>query len=237
MGKYFTSQVASRFFLTQCVVLLSSSVALANQTFGTHYDQLSAAEKNTLNNGGQVAVFTPVADSPWPECKIYQMIKATPEEAAAVFHDYEKHKDYFPNLKKSTIIKKIDRATVQVSYKMEIPLVWPLSPMEENYTVQDHVQSLPEGSYQVGWTLVRADNATRSEGETHFEPVGSNTLMTYRTIVVTTRTGASWVVESVKQTAKEAASAIVGRIQTFHERNDALLREEIAALREAVRAE
>lgn len=226
MGKNFSTHS----FVASCVLVLGSSSVFA----GT-FDKLTPAQQKELNRGAQVAVFTPVANSPWPECKIYQMIKATPEEAAAVFHDYEKHKEYFPNLKVSTIAKKIDRATVQVNYKLEIPLVWPLSPMEENYTVQDHVQAIPsEGSYQVSWTLVRADNATRSEGETYYEPVGSNTLMTYRTIVVTTRTGASWVVESVKQTARDAASAIVKRIQGMHDSQGALLQDEISALRQAV---
>jgi hypothetical protein len=230
VGNHFSSQ----FGLMGCVFLLSTS--LGSVALASHYDQLTPDQQKELNKGGQVAVFTPVANSSWPECKVYQMIKASPEEAAAVFHDYEKHKEYFPNVKQSSIVKVIDRATVQVSYMMEIPLVWPLSPMEEHYTVQDHVKSTPaDGSYEVSWNLVRADNATRTEGETSFEPVGTSTLMSYRTIVVTTRTGASWVVESVKQAAKDAAHAIVNRIQNFHDRNDSVLQDEVSLLREALR--
>ena len=220
------SALAALFVVSFCVI--SSVTSLAG-----NFEKFSNADQQKLLKGQQLSMFKEVGEV-WPETMVYQVIKATPEECAAVFHDYNRHKEYFPNVTASYISKNINKSTVEVTYKMEIPTIWPFPALTENYTVKDQVKKGDGGSFEITWSLVRADNASKSQGSIAFEPVGSDTLMSYKNLVVTTRTGASFVKENVKKTAREAGTAIVNRIQDFHNQGGSTLQGELSALREAL---
>ncbi|MBI2712593.1 MAG: hypothetical protein HYX41_07060 [Bdellovibrio sp.] len=220
-------------------ILGRSFIALCSITFGLsglagNYDKLSQSQKAELNRGKQVGVFTDVAGSAWQQSMIYQMIKSTPEEAAAVFFDFERHPEYFPDLVSAQIARKIDKKTMEVNYQMEIPTIMFFPSFTENYTVRDVLSKEADGAYKVSWTMIRADSASRMEGEIVFEQVGSQTLMSYRTLVVPNRTGSGLVAGKVPGKAKAAGSAIVNRIEATRTSGTGLMAEELSALREAL---
>ena len=66
-------------------------------------DDLTAEQRRTIDEGRVVFVTTDVPTSAWPRACVYQRIDATPEEAAAVFTNYERQLTYIPNLKQATI--------------------------------------------------------------------------------------------------------------------------------------
>src|SRR5215213_8631876 len=79
-------------------------------------DELSAAQQEVIDRGGQVFVTEDVRGSPWPRASVFQYVDATPEEAAAVFADYDRHATYMPGLKSSRISRVVDGHTVEVDY-------------------------------------------------------------------------------------------------------------------------
>ncbi|MGQ0640563.1 MAG: hypothetical protein ACT4P6_07305 [Gemmatimonadaceae bacterium] len=146
---------------------------------------LTAAERAQIDSGRQVVVTEGVAGASWPRVTIYQFIAASPEDAAAVFTDYERHVTFLPNVLRSHISHVIDSATVEVDYTLRVPFV-----RDESYTVRDQLTTFVTDSltgargYRVQWTLVRAMSTKAVDGEAFFQAYGAGTLLTYRNLVV-----------------------------------------------------
>jgi hypothetical protein len=136
-----------------------------------------------------VLVTQDVEGSSWPSACTYQRVDAAPEEVAAVFADYSRHKIFIPGLKKSTISRVVDRATMEVDYVLDVPIV-----ADEAYTVRDSVSASSNGEeYRVEWSLVRATSTRATIGSVRFERYSAapgtpddahgGTLMTYCNLV------------------------------------------------------
>jgi hypothetical protein len=126
---------------------------------------LSAAQRDSLDRGDLVVIVEPRPASAWPAVTVYSFIEATPEEAAAVFTDYERHATHIPAVTKARISRVIDRATVEVDYTLAVPLL-----PDEHYTVRDHVSRAGPDGYRVDWTLVRASSTKATTGHALFTP-------------------------------------------------------------------
>jgi hypothetical protein len=103
-------------------------------------------------------------ESPWPAVTIVTFVRATPEEAAAVFSDYESHSSYLPSTKRSRISRVISPTDVEVDYVVSIPIV-----SDEEYTVRDRL-SRDSAGYRVDWSLVRASSTKGTVGHARFTP-------------------------------------------------------------------
>ena len=142
-------------------------------------DELTAEQRRTIEEGRVVFVTLDVATSAWPRACVYQRIDASPEEAAAVFTNYERQLAYIPNLKEATISRVIDPLTVEVDYTLDLPIV-----ADEHYTVRDQLSTSPDGaSYRIDWLLLRATSTKATEGSVRFEPHGHGALMAYCNLV------------------------------------------------------
>ena len=219
------------------LILVSSSFA-----FASSMSDLSPEQQNDVRNGKKIEKFQNFSISAWPEGTFYQRVEATPEEAAAVFFDYALHKDYFPDLRASRIVKQINPSTAHVAYHMHKDLWWPLSPVDEHYVVEDHLSSYDSGrSFHIEWKMVKEssdlNDLSDSVGDVRFEPMGTATLMVYRTLVVPKRTGASLGKEGAKQSMRDATSILEARIERLHKDQPALLKGEIENLHKALEVE
>jgi hypothetical protein len=208
------SSVVSSLFVCAAVF------AGVQNAFAGALDELNDADQNRVKKGDQVAVFQDVANAPWPKCFIYQRIEATPEEAAAVFADYNHHEAFIPNVKQSSVSREINKTTVEVDYSLSLPL----GLGSETYTVRDRVSTYDRGAgYKIEWTLVRADSTKSSDGNIRFEPLGNGTLMVYTSFIVPGRMGSSlkWVVDGAKNSVKETAQAVANQVEKerLHEPN------------------
>src|SRR5687768_14714295 len=97
---------------------------------------LDSVQLASIAAGRQVVVAEKVAGSSWPRVIVYQFIAASPEQATAVFIDYERHASFLPNVKRSRVSLTLDSVTVEVDYILNVPIV-----ADESYTVRDRLTS------------------------------------------------------------------------------------------------
>ena len=202
-------------------------------------NELSPEQRAMIDAGSQVVLKWEVSGSPWPRACVFQFIDATPEEAAAVFTNYERHIAFIPNLRKATISRRIDSVTEEVDYTLRLPIV-----ADEDYTVRDHLSTYDDGaSYKIEWTLVRATSTKVTEGSVRFERHRSDkkqrdgTLMAYCNLVTPGSRLARFAFIRSKAIAqvREAARAIAAEVERERAGDRALLDAELRPLRAASR--
>ena len=141
-------------------------------------DQLSVQDVKTLQTGRQVVQTEKVEGLPWPRFSIYQVVKAKPEEAIAVFFDYNNARDFIPNVKLSEISRQISASSQEVSYSVDVPIL-----ADECYTTRNSLSSDGD-TYRIQWTLLKATSMKSTEGCFTAEPMGDGQcLIRYRNLV------------------------------------------------------
>jgi hypothetical protein len=200
--------------------------------------ELSATQRDLLDRGAQVFVTTPVDGSRWPRASVYQYVDATPEEAAAVFADFDRHATYMPGLERSRIARVIDPRTVEVDYVLAVPIM-----SDERYTVRDRLsRDLKAGSYKVEWTLVKASSTKAAEGSVRFEPYRNRQLSRDGTLVAYVNlvspgsrlAGIGFVRNKGLARVRETVRALVQRVEAERQGEPAVLAHQVAALRVAL---
>lgn len=203
--------------------------------------ELTAEQRATIDDGRQVFLTWDVSGSAWPRACVYQHIDAMPEEAAAVFANYDRHLAFIPKLRKSTISRVIDPVTAEVDYTLSVPIV-----ADEHYTVRARLSTYNGGvSYKTEWTLVRATSTKATEGNVRFEPHRSvrsqrdGTLMAYCNLVTPGSRLAKLGFIKSKGLAliRETGGAIVAEVERERAGNRALLDAELRTLRSALLVE
>jgi hypothetical protein len=210
-----------------CSFLFSS-----NASFAGALDELSPTDQEKVKNEQQVSIFHDIAGEAWPDATIYQYIKATPEEAAAIFFDYERHCTFFPDCQSVKILGKLAKTVAEVKYSIALP--WPLG--AEVYTVFDTLKAYDGGtSYRVDWKLKEATANTKDcFGNIRFEPMGTGTLMVYHNFTSPNHSGASWFVGQAKEKIKTVVSAIATQISKEAASDRGLLDQQLQGLRTAL---
>jgi hypothetical protein len=199
--------------------------------------ELTPAQRAAIDAGQDVFLTWPVSGSSWPRACVFRSIDATPEEAAAVFTDYERHVAYIPDLTKAKISRVIDPATVEVDYRLRVPIV-----ADEDYTVRDHLSSAGDTSFMVEWTLVRATTTKATEGNVRFEPYPlaasprGGTLMAYCNLVTpgSRLAGLRFIRTRALSQVRETARAIGAEIARQRTSDPARLATELRALHAAL---
>ena len=166
---------------------------------------------------------------------IYVYSDAPPEDAAALFLDYEHHVAYIPALLRAKISRIVDKATTEVDYTVSVP-VFP----DEDYTVRNHI-SHPGTDYRVDWTLVRASSTRATVGHALFQPYvnrrtqRSGTLLEYYNFVTpgSKLAGLPFVRSRSLSQIRETAGAIAHQAELERGR-DPEMRPRLTALRTAV---
>ncbi|MEX2152525.1 MAG: hypothetical protein WD825_04250 [Gemmatimonadaceae bacterium] len=215
-------------------VVIAGVMASASLDAQSH--ALSVEQRAALEGGGRVLSQEQRPGSPWPAVTVRLLIDAMPEEAAAVFTDYEMHRKYIPSVKHSRISRVIDAATVEVDYVVAVPIV-----SDEEYTVRNRISMDSSGRYQVDWTLVRASSTKATVGHVRFAPYTSArtgkqvTLMEYYDFVTPGSRIASlgFIRNRAIREMEETARAVARQTETERHKSGAM-RSRVAALRAAV---
>jgi hypothetical protein len=197
---------------------------------------LTPAQLAAVDGGGRVVITRNRPESPWPAVTVFAYIDATPEEAAAVFTDYERHSTYIPSVKRSRISRVIDATTAEVEYTVGLPIV-----RDEQYAVRDHVSSDSAGGFRVDWVLVRATSTKATDGYARFSRhinarTGHNgTLVEYYNFVTPGSRLASlgFIRHRAVRQVEETVAAIVRQAEADRRRQGAL-DDRVAALRAAL---
>jgi len=200
-------------------------------------DTLTFAQRDSLDRGYRVVLSRAQPASPWPAVTVYVLIGAAPEEAAAVFIDYNTHSAFIPSVKQSRISLVIDPATIEVDYVVSVPIL-----SDERYTVRNRVSadSVP-GGYRVDWTLVRASSTKATVGYARFLPYTNartglrGTLLEYYDFVTPGSRVASmgFIKKRAVREMEETAQAIARRVESLRSNEDTM-RARVNALRAIV---
>lgn len=170
------------------------------------------------------------SESPWPKSTLFLYLKATPEEAMAVFTDYDFQKSYISSLKKSQISRRVNATTAEVDYILSVPIV-----SDEAYTIRNVMSAYDAGaSYRLEWSLVRATTTKASTGHTRFEAHGTGTILEYYNYVIPGRFGAGAMRGKALQQVRDTATAVRAQIEKEHNEQGELLARQLTTLRAAM---
>lgn len=197
---------------------------------------LTPAQRAIIDRGELVIVQEDRPTSPWPAMTAYAYIDATPEEAVALFTDYDYQATFVPSLTKSRVSRVIDKTTTEVDFGLEVPF-YP----DEEYTVRDRISLDSAGVYRVDWTLVRASSTKGTVGHARFSTYRNQhtgrtgTLMEYFNFVTPGSRFAG--IGFVRTRAMKQVGATVRALarQVEKERTSAQTSRRLAALHAAVR--
>ena len=220
-------------FGRQCVVGGIFAAAIAAPLRGQAVRELTPGQREAIDARQDVFITSPSSTSPWPRACVFRYVDATPAEAAAVFMDYEHHAAYIPDLTKARISRVIDPATVEVDYRLRVPIV-----ADEDYTVRDHVSNAGDTSFTIAWTLVRATTTKATEGSVRFEGYRlppsprAGTLMAYCNLVTpgSRLAGLHFIKVRALSQVRETARAIGEEITRQRSSDPARLAAELRAL-------
>ena len=172
--------------LLRTAIVSVLTLAVTQSVFAGGFDELNSAQQKIVLKGGEVMIRRPSTEGPWPSFHAYLAVNATPEETAAVFTDFNMQKEYFKNVTASQVVAQ--RGNVfQIRYTLNLPIsdLLPGVNVQEKTLVEDVVtyQSATL-SYRADWNLREGDYTEKSVGSVSFEPLGSGTLVVYRSFIV-----------------------------------------------------
>lgn len=197
--------------------------------------ELSLEARAAVGQRGRFLHIDERQGSPWPAVTVYVFVDATPEEATALFIDYNAHQSYIPTVRRSRISRVIDRSTVEVDYAIDLPVV-----SDVEYTVRNHLVAEGPGAYRVDWTLIKATSVRAILGHARFTPFTNDrtgragTLMEYYDFVTPGSRLAKigFIRNRAIRQVEGTARAIARKVES--ERKNGELKDRIAALRAAL---
>lgn len=218
-------------FMSKVLTALVLSLASASTAVAGIYDELTPAQQQAVQKGEQVFLTQEMPNSAWPKAYVFQRVDATPEQAAAVFSDFERGKDFIPNVKKSQISQRLSPSVLNVDYLLNVPML-----KDESYTVQNTVSSYAGGAaYQVQWKMVRADSTKDIVGSIRFESLGTGSVMAYVNFVTPGSGMAGMVKKQAMKQVRDTAQAIADQAHKNRVENPALMDQQVQALREMLK--
>jgi hypothetical protein len=193
-------------------------------------DDLNEAQRRAVLSGAQVMLQEAVAGKPWPRVRVFQFVRATPEEIAAVFFDYENSKTYIPDLLDSRISKTITPLVLEVDYEVSVPIL-----ADEAYTARNELQAIQGGGFHVSWILLRALQTKGAEGNLRIEPHGERDSVIRYTNLVTPGSGMAKILKTLALARmQKTVQAIVRKVESQKKNHPRELARQVAALRRAL---
>ena len=231
-----TQVIAQNLFLPLGALFFFSALALdATSSFASSFDSLDPPLQEQIKNGAQVPIFTDRAGSPWPEATIYQRVDSNPDEAAAVFYDFERHTKFIPGVVEAKIQAGGNgKDLVEVAYALSVPMYG-----KQHYTVMNKLSTEDAGkSYRIEWTFIKADSSIQNiQGNVKFEPFGTGTLMIYTNTITPSSSVPTWkfIIDRAKENIKGAAKSIVEQTNKEKIYQNDFLQQQVEKLREALK--
>ena len=141
--------------------------------------KLSAEEKIQLENGELVLHKRAIDSLPWPETTTYAIVEASPEEAFAVFTDFDAQEEYIPRVIESLGKPGSQKWIKNLEIKAEVP--WPVN--KTSYTTGNIFEKLNNDAFRVRWFFIEAEHFHNTEGYAAFYPYKGKTLFIYQSLV------------------------------------------------------
>ncbi|MFZ9596209.1 MAG: hypothetical protein ACO3A2_09040 [Bdellovibrionia bacterium] len=233
------------FTLAVCwIALCLGHSATASLMVSPTWGDLTAEDQQKVTAGQLVELYRNYEGNSivWPRSTFFKKIDATPEEAVALFFDFNHHSDFLPFVLSSEILNETGNSA-EVDYKVTLPS-FPYGLAQEGYTLNYRVNSYDHNNiYSVSWHMTRSGGFTGySEGSFTAKPlVGGGTLVIYDQFAQP-RSGMSslvhqhQVVEMEKVTQKVTALILFARIEKEGALHSVLLSEQVQALRQVLQS-
>jgi len=166
------------------------------------WNALTPEQQEVLSSGKPLLLEEEMADNPWPRFTVYQLVKSSPAQAAAVFWDCALDPKYVPNCLSVCIVSTPKPWIHEGEYTLKMPLFLP----DEVYLSRNELMVPSPGVYEISWNVLHAHYINGSTGNILFHQHGAQTLIRYTNLVKPgssiaglLRTNASrQIVESVK---------------------------------------
>jgi hypothetical protein len=200
---------------------------------------LTPEQRTAVEQGKTVQILEPVETSPWPRSVVFQFIRATPIECAAVLSDYALQSSYIPRMRSSRIVARHGVNETDVEYVIDIPVF-----ADEKSVSRQRVRSTGSG-YTIEWHTVVSDSqapGSITTGAATFidmtggRPEQSGTLMVHDQMVVPSSVFAKipYVRNKGIESSQAAALAIAHQVEQERKHKPELLARQMAHLRAAL---
>jgi ribosome-associated toxin RatA of RatAB toxin-antitoxin module len=194
------------------------------------WNSLSSAEHERLASGKPLVVEEEIPGNPWPRFTIYQLVKASPAQVAAVFWDCEKDPEYVPNCTKVTILNRPTPNVVEAEYTLKMPFFLP----DEVYVSRNELIRVEEGSYVVNWRVQRSHYTKACSGTLKLEDHDGDTLIRYSNLVEPGSRIAKLMKASASRQVVESVQSLVDRVGDLLIRPGNSLEKQVRHLEEAL---
>mgnify|MGYP000384929761 CR=1 FL=1 len=194
------------------------------------WSTLTSAQQSVLNSGKPLVLEEEVPGNPWPRFTIYQLVKASPAQVAAVFWDCEKDPEYIPNCTKVSVLSRPSPGVVEAEYTLKMPFLIP----DEVYVSRNELQHSPDGSYGVTWKVLRSRYTKSCSGTLRLEGHEGGTLIRYSNLVEPGSRIAKMLKASASRQVVESVQSLVDRVGDLLIRPGNTLEKQIRLLEETI---
>ena len=220
-----------RFLFSGALLLAAlASLGAQEQSERIYWDSLGESHHAVLNSGKQVMIEEEITGNPWPRFTIYQLVKATPAQVAAVFWDCEKDPEYVPNCIRVEILSRPSSNVVDAKYTLRMPFLLP----DEIYVSRNEIRRNPDGGYEVSWKVLNSRYTKSCSGSLHLENHDGETLIRYSNLVEPGSRIAKLLRGSASRQVLESVQALVTRIGDLLARPGNSLEKQIKLMEEAL---
>jgi hypothetical protein len=228
---FISPNYAMRFLISGLILFLSSLPLVAQEAAKTPYwSSLGDGHHARLNAGKPVILEEEIEGNPWPRFTIYQLVKATPAQVAAVFWDCEKDPDYIPNCTKVKILSRPSRNVVEAEYTLKMPFLIP----DEVYVSRNEIRRELDGGYEVRWKVLTSRYTKSCSGSLHLESHDGGTLIRYSNLVEPGSSFAKLLRTSASHQMVECVQSLVDRMGELLIRPGNLLEKPTKLMEEAL---
>ncbi|MFZ0614945.1 MAG: SRPBCC family protein [Chthoniobacterales bacterium] len=204
-------------------LLLATTDAVAESNY---WSGLSPRQKEILNSGETLILEEDVPRNPWPRFIVYQLVKATPAQVAAVFWDLQLDPKYVPSCLSVTIISKPSPHVIDGEYTLKMPFFLP----DEVYVSRNNLHRRTPEDYEISWIVLRSRYTKSCSGTLSLQKHEKGTLLRYSNLVepgsriagIMKNNAGHQVVASVKALASQVARELEGSTDLMEKQMNAL---------------
>ena len=194
------------------------------------WERLTPQQQMVLNSGKQVVLEEKIPDNPWPKLTIYQLVKSTSADVAAVFWNSELDTKYLPNCKSARILDRPSHDVHKAEFILRMPLFLP----EELYVSRIAIKNPSEHVFEISWKVLESRYSTECNGMIRIEPHGDLAFFSYQNLVKPRSNFAGLLRWPAQATIVDSVKALVRQVETEKQKNPHLLDSQLQAVEQAV---
>ena len=194
------------------------------------WEQLTPQQQTLLSSGKMVTVEEEVPDNPWPKLTIYQLVKSSSSDVAAVFWNSELDTKYLPNCKSVRILSRKTPEVQEAEFTLKMPLFLPDELSVSRIAIKSPAQSV----FEITWQVLESRYSKECNGAIRIEPHGDKALFRYQNFVKPRGNFAGLLRWPALATIIDSVKSLVHQVETEKQKNPQLLASQLQALEVAL---